>query len=133
MSSASWLCAVLTLSSAAGTEDDDSADINFPCYTDGLQSRGFFQHSLSMDLPTLEVSVSLNGDAGDVFADHSVFLASSSRRSCALLVEQSFTHIADRVQFLTVFGTCLIIHAFWLSPWKTTPITHTISSTFVFL
>ena len=63
----------------------------------------------------LEVSVSLNGDAGDVFADDSVFLVSSSRRSCALLVEQSFTHIADRVQFLTVFGTCLLIIAFWLS------------------
>ena len=55
----------------------------------------------------LEVSVSLNGDAGDVFADDRVFLVSSSRWSCALLVEQSFTHIADRVQFLTVFGTCL--------------------------
>ena len=68
----------------------------------------------------LELSVSLNGDAGDVFADDSLFLVSSSRRSCALLVEQSFTHIADRVQILTVFGTCLIIHAFWLSPLKTT-------------
>ena len=38
---------------AAGTEDDDSAeDINFPCYTDELQARGFAQHFLSMDLVT---------------------------------------------------------------------------------
>ena len=50
VSSGSWVCAVLT---AAGTEDDDSAeDINFPCYSDELHARGFVQHSLSMDLPT---------------------------------------------------------------------------------
>ena len=47
----------------------------------------------------LEVSVSLNGDASDVFADDGVFLVSSSSRYCALRVEQSFTHKADRVQF----------------------------------
>ena len=55
------------------------------------------------------MSVSLNRDAGDVFADDSVFLVSSSRRSCALLVEQSFKHIADRVQFLTVVGTRALV------------------------
>ena len=68
-----------------------SCNSHFPSQcTIACEMGNFVQHSLSMDLP-LEVSVSLNGDAGDVFADDSLFLVSSSRRSCALLVEQSFT------------------------------------------
>ena len=40
----------------------------------------------------LEVSVSLNGDAGDVFADDSVFLVSSSRRSILCLACGTVVH-----------------------------------------
>ena len=47
------MCRLDAVRIAAGTEDDYSAeDINFPCYTDELHTRGTVQHSLSMDLPT---------------------------------------------------------------------------------
>ena len=77
-----WVCTVLTLS---GLQQAQRAMIQlkistFPVTRTSSKQAVLFSILCPWSYLPLEVSVSLNGDAGNVFADDSVFLVSSSRK-----------------------------------------------------